>query len=172
MRRYGITSGLERAHFLAQVGHESGDYYYKAELWGPTPTQTRYEGRSDLGNSQPGDGKKFKGRGYIQITGRANYKGYNNYLVGIGDNVDVLNNEDVVETEKYAADSAGYWWKNLSRNISRLALAGSTPRDVELVSIRVNGKNRRTGTANGLADRQAKFDAYWAEIQADPTAYA
>ncbi len=172
MRRYGITSGLERAHFLAQVGHESGDYYYKAEIWGPTPTQSRYEGRSDLGNNQPGDGKKFKGRGYIQITGRANYTGYNTYLVGIGDNVDVLNNEDVVETEKYAADSAGYWWKNLSRNISRLALAGSTPRDVELVSIRVNGKNRRTGTANGLADRQAKFDAYWAEIQADPTAYA
>ena len=171
MRRYGITSGLERAHFLAQVAHESGDYYYKGEVWGPTPAQRRYEGRSSLGNDQPGDGKKFKGRGYIQITGRANYTGYNNYLLGIGDNVDVLNNEDVVETEKYAADSAGYWWKSLSRGISTLANAGSTDQDVEKVSIRVNGRNAQ-GTANGLPDRQAKFDAYWAEIQADPTAYA
>ena len=73
MRTWGIVEPLERAHFLAQCAHESGNFYYKREIWGPTPAQTRYEGRLDLGNTSPGDGKKYMGRGYIQVTGKANY---------------------------------------------------------------------------------------------------
>jgi len=162
MRRYGITSDLERAHFLAQTAHESANFYYKEEI----ASGDAYEGRVSLGNTQVGDGRRFKGRGYIQLTGRANYTGYNTYLVGQGDFVDVLTNPTEVSTEKYAADSAAYWWKKLSRDITSLALNGSTDQDVIKVTKRVNG-----GT-NGLADRQEKFDAYWAEIQADPTAYS
>lgn len=160
MRKYGITNKLERAHFLAQCGHESGDYVYKEEL----ASGSRYEGRSDLGNTHAGDGRKYKGRGYIQLTGRANYELYSRYLVSKGlDNV--LNNPDLVAT-RYPADAACYWWTHLSRNISQIAQKGSSTSSVESVTRRVNG-----GT-NGLSDRQRRFDMYWQEIQKDTAKYA
>jgi len=160
MRKYGITSKLERAHFLAQCAHESGNYVYKSEL----ASGKAYEGRRDLGNTNPGDGPKYKGRGFIQVTGRANYEAYSKYLVSKGlDNV--LNNPDLVAT-KYSADAACYWWKFLSRNITNLALKGSSSSVVELVTRRVNG-----GT-NGLNDRQQKFDKIWGEISQDGSRYA
>ena len=161
MRRYGITSPKERAHFLAQCAHESGGFRWKKEF----ASGKAYEGRKDLGNTQPGDGVKFKGRGYIQITGRANYTKYNNYLKSIGSKADILSNPAQLETDYFAADSACYWWKYLSRNISGLTV-GTTPADVQRVTKRVNG-----GT-NGLADRQTKFNKYWGEIQKDNSAYA
>src|SRR5690606_17393021 len=70
---FEITAPTRLAAFLAQVGHESGGFVYAREIWGPTEAQKRYEGRKDLGNTQPGDGSRFRGRGLIQITGRANY---------------------------------------------------------------------------------------------------
>jgi putative chitinase len=73
MIEFSITTGERPAMFLAQVGHESGGFHYTSELWGPTPAQERYEGRLDLGNTQPGDGERFKGHGLIQVTGRANH---------------------------------------------------------------------------------------------------
>ena len=160
MRKYGIVDKLERAHFLAQCGHESGNYVYKEEL----ASGRAYEGRSDLGNTQAGDGPKYKGRGYIQVTGRANYTAYSKYLVSKGlDNV--LNNPDLVAT-KYAADAACYWWKFLSRDITSIAKRGASTSVVESVTKRVNGGH------NGLADRQQRFDKYWGEIQQDGSRYA
>lgn len=160
MRKYGITNKLERAHFLAQCAHESGNYVYKSEL----ASGRAYEGRKDLGNIHPGDGPKFKGRGFIQVTGRANYEAYSKYLVSKGlDNV--LNNPDLVAT-KYAADAACYWWKFLSRDITSIAKRGASTSVVESVTRRVNG-----GT-NGLNDRQQKFDKLWSEIQQDESRYA
>ena len=67
---YGIDTPRRLAAFLAQVGHESGSLRFTSEVWGPTSVQSRYEGRADLGNVQPGDGRKFSGHGLIQI-GRA-----------------------------------------------------------------------------------------------------
>ena len=163
MRRCGITAPTERAHFLAQCAHESGNFQWKKEF----ASGKAYEGRKTLGNTQPGDGVKFKGRGYIQITGRANYQGYQNYLKSTGSKADIMSNPAILEGDYFAADSACYWWKYLSRNITGLTRGGTTA-DVGRVSTRVNGGN----PANGLDDRQAKFNKYWADISKDNSAYA
>ncbi len=80
MREFGIDTGERKAAFLAQLGHESGSLVYFQEIWGPTPAQRGYEGRSDLGNTHPGDGYRYRGRGPIQVTGRANYRTYGRML--------------------------------------------------------------------------------------------
>src|SRR3990172_4830059 len=72
MIEFNIDTPQRKAMFMAQIGHESGGLHYTVELWGPTDAQRRYEGRIDLGNVVTGDGFKFRGRGLIQITGRAN----------------------------------------------------------------------------------------------------
>jgi len=74
--RQGVTDDAQIAYILATAKHESGDYVYYEEI----ASGSAYENRSDLGNSQPGDGVRFKGRGLVQITGRANYKKYSDIL--------------------------------------------------------------------------------------------
>lgn len=70
-RTYGILdTGLRLAHFMGQCGHESGGFRYMEEI----ASGAAYEERADLGNTQPGDGRRYKGRGPIQTTGRANYR--------------------------------------------------------------------------------------------------
>lgn len=73
MRLYDINTPERQAMFLANVGHETGGLKWLGEIWGPTPAQLRYEGRADLGNTQPGDGRRFAGNGYLQTTGRFNH---------------------------------------------------------------------------------------------------
>jgi putative chitinase len=164
MKNYGITNPLERAHFLSQVAHESGNYFYKEERG----SGEEYEGREKLGNTEAGDGVRFKGRGYIQLTGRYNYQAYQNSLTKRGIKDDIMSNPSLVAT-KYAADSAAYWWKNIGRGgngaMTSLALAGSTPNDVVNVTKGVNG-----GT-NGIDDRQTKFNYYWGELLLNPNAF-
>ena len=101
------TEGLpirHRAYVLATAWHETGpassDLHMtpRREIWGPTPAQQRYEGRADLGNTQPGDGRKFAGRGYVQITGRANYHKASN-IVGR----DLVANPDLALDPEIAA---------------------------------------------------------------------
>ena len=66
MQKFGIDTPARQAAFLAQIGHESARLRHVRELWGPTPAQSRYEGRKDLGNSQKGDGFKYRGRSLIE----------------------------------------------------------------------------------------------------------
>lgn len=73
LRLYDQTTANRVGMFLANVGHETGGLQWKQELWGPTDAQRRYEGRTDLGNTEPGDGSRFRGRGWLQTTGRGNY---------------------------------------------------------------------------------------------------
>lgn len=154
MRKYGIgKTPLERAHFLAQTNHESGNFVYKEEI----ASGTAYEGRADLGNTEPGDGKRYKGRGYIQLTGRANYKKF-----GPTAGADFVGNPTIVAT-KYYSDTACMFWK---ANKLGEKCKDSSINTIKIVTKRINGGY------NGLDDRTKKFAKYWEELQKDPTLWA
>lgn len=147
--RFGINTELRVCHFMAQVAHESGTGRWLKELWGPTPAQTRYEGRKDLGNTRPGDGFRFRGRGGIQLTGRDNYAKYS--LAIYGDDR-AVRNPDLVAALPDAALAAGYFWSRDGIN----ALADRD--DVLAVSRAVNlGSPDSKGMPNGLDDRKQKL---------------
>lgn len=140
---FGIDTPQSLAMFLATIGHESGGFRYVREIWGPTPTQERYEGRKDLGNTKPGDGSKFRGRGLIQTTGRANYQSVS-YALG----KDFVSNPELLEEPENAARSAAYFWK--SNGLNEID-------DFLTTQKRVNGFNRSTGLPNGWEDRQRRY---------------
>ncbi len=147
LETYGQKFGLQKphrlAHFLAQVMHESGDFRFDKELWGPTKAQRGYEGRKDLGNTQPGDGKKFSGHGPIQITGRANTREFMEWCKKhIGGSVpDFLKSPDLINTDPWEGLSAIWYWD--TRNLNKWADIG----DLETITKKINGGK------NGLADR-------------------
>ena len=138
MAEFGIDTPTRQAAFLAQIGHESGGLKYTVEIWGPTPAQSRYEGRKDLGNVQTGDGFRFKGRGLIQTTGRANYD-----TTGRALGVDLIAHPELLAEPVWAARSAAQFWQ--SRKLNQFA----DNSDFVGLTRRING-----GT-NGLADRVA-----------------
>ena len=135
----GITDKTERAMFLAQMKHESGNFKYDEEI----ASGKDYEGRKDLGNVNPGDGVRYKGRGYIQLTGRANYRTYGNKI-----GVDLENNPDLAKRPDIAAAIAlAYWNSRVNKNAARSG-------DVKTVTYNINGGY------NGLSARQKYFDDY------------
>ena len=136
MAEFGIDTPARQAAFLAQIGHESGGLHWLVELWGPTDAQRRYEGRADLGNTQPGDGARFKGRGLIQTTGRANYRDTGDAL-----GVDLLASPERLAEPELAARSAAWFWHR--RGLNAIADSG----DFEKLTRRINGG------LNGLTDR-------------------
>lgn len=138
LERFEIVTPQRIRHFLSQTAHESGGGRYKKEL----ATGWDYEGRSDLGNTEPGDGPRFKGAGYIQLTGRFNYAAFAEYVSdpAVMEGVDYVANT-------YPFTSAGFWWK--SNFMNSFCDAGASVRDV---TIRVNGG------LNGLADREHYYE--------------
>lgn len=109
MQHYAINTQLRAAAFLATIAEESGELNYSRELWGPTPAQKDYEPPSDkateLGNKLPGDGFTFRGRGLIQITGRANYQQVSDAL-----SVDFVSTPMLLQQPRYAVESACWFW--------------------------------------------------------------
>ena len=140
MAEFQINTPLRVAAFIAQIGHESGRLIYTRELWGPTKAQIGYEGRKDLGNIQPGDGKRYMGRGLIQITGRHNYE-----LCGFALHVDLIGSPQLLEQPELACRSAAWFWNN--NGLNALADAG----EFDKITRRINGGQ------NGKEDRWAIY---------------
>ncbi len=153
MQEFEITSYLREAAFLAQLAHESGELRYMEEL----ASGAAYEGRADLGNTQPGDGKRYKGRGPIQLTGRANYQKYGDLL-----GLDLINNPTVAATPQVGFRIAGQYWK--LNGLNELADKG-----LQIVTIRRKGQNQQVpafdaitfkinGGFNGKDDRTMYYN--------------
>ena len=134
-QKYEIDTPERIAAFLAQIAHESGSLRYVEEI----ASGKAYEGRSDLGNTIPGDGIRYKGRGLIQITGRYNY-----YQVGLALSYDFISYPEHLQLPGAATFSAGWFWD--SRKLNELADL-NTPESFRKITKRING------SYNGMADR-------------------
>lgn len=136
MHEYNICGVEREAAFLATIIWESGSFKYTREI----ASGAAYEGRRDLGNIHPGDGRKFRGRGLIQLTGRANYERASKAL-----GVDFLSNPELLEQPKYAVKVSCWWWAE--HGVNEIADTG----DFRAVTRKVNGGY------NGMADRNAWY---------------
>ena len=138
--------GKELQHFMGQTAHESGGFVYKREL----ASGEAYEGRvQSLGNTQAGDGVRFKGRGHIQITGRANYEKYGK-MIG----QDLINNPELAEDPEIANQLAVAYWKDRVRP----KMGSAENPDFDGISQAINGG--RYGQSNGRTDRLVKTGQY------------
>lgn len=138
MIEFGIDTPRRQAAFLAQVAHESGSLKYTREI----ASGAAYEGRRDLGNTEPGDGMRFKGRGLIQITGRHNYQICSLALYG---DERLLDQPWLLESAVAASRSAAWYWSAFGLN----ALADAD--DIRRMTRRINGG------LNGLPERMAYY---------------
>lgn len=136
LEKYEINTPLRIAAFLAQIIYESGSFRYSKEVG----SGAVYEGRLDLGNINKGDGIKFKGRGWIQVTGRSNYT-----IMAEKFNIDCVNHPEILEETRWASETAGYYWK--SHNLNEFADHG----DFREITRKINGGY------NGL---QGRMDIY------------
>jgi predicted chitinase/predicted phosphodiesterase len=145
MDEFEINTPLREAAFLAQVAHESGEFRFMEEIWGPTAAQKRYEPvtqkSKELGNTQPGDGKRFKGRGPIQVTGRSNYQTYGRLL-----NVDLIADPTQAATPEVGFRIAGLYWKR--NGLNELA----DQQFFKRITKRINGG------FNGLEERRRYYE--------------
>lgn len=176
--KFAVNTPLRLAHFLAQCGHESGGFritqenlnysakglqgifkkYFPSEALAldyakkPQKIANRvYGGRMGNGNEASGDGYKFRGRGFIQLTGRDNYKAFDD---AVEDNI--LENPDLVATKYPLASAAWFWNKN---KLNQLADKGAATEVVTMITKRVNG-----GTI-GLPDRIKHFNEYYSLLK-------
>lgn len=156
---YGIDTPARVAAFLGQIAHESGSLRYVEEVWGPTPAQSRYEGRRDLGNTKEGDGSFFRGHGLIQITGRYNHARVRDRLRRRWPNApDFETTPSALTHPTWAARSAADYWDEHGLNL--LADAG----DNFGITRKINGGE------NGLADRLARTKRAAVALLATPPA--
>lgn len=172
---FQITSRLRRAHFLAQVAHESGNFKhieenlnysatglmatfskYFPDMSGaltyqrhPSAIASRvYANRMGNGDESSRDGWKYRGRGYIQLTGKNNYRKFSEYS-----KIDVVTNPDLLATPELAMRSAGWFWK--TNGLNEIADQGTQDEIVKRITKIING------SYNGLEDRLNKFAEYY-----------
>ena len=180
MDRFQITTPARRAAFLANLGHESGGLKYPQEIWGPTAQQKRYERvmvapwpRSGeeakqmefaanrlaygLGNTEPGDGYRYRGRGWLQITGRANYARARDNLRanGFPGAPDFEADPDAMAEPTWAAYAAGMYW--LTNGLSHYADIDDFDGVCDLINR--GRKTESEGDSNGYPDRLRLYQA-------------
>lgn len=151
MQEFEITSYLREAAFLAQLAHESGELRYMEEI----ASGAAYENRANLGNTQPGDGKRCKGRGPIQLTGRANYTKYGQLL-----GLDLVNDPTIAATKEVGFRIAGQFWK--LNGLNQLA----DQQQFKAITKRINGGY------NGLDDRIKYYERAKKVLSKDDSAAA
>ncbi len=137
MREAGINTTRQKSAFIAQLAHESGGFKHFEEL----ASGRAYEGRRDLGNTQPGDGERYKGRGPIQLTGRSNYREAGRAL-----GIDLENRPELASSLDVGFKTAAWFWN--SRGLNERAEAG----DFQGVTKRINGGY------NGYSDRVSYYE--------------
>ena len=174
MVKFELNTPLRLAHFLAQAGHESGGFKAVTEnlnygakglrgIFGKYfPTDAKaleyerkpekianlvYGNRMGNGAETTGEGFKFRGRGYIQLTGKANYEAFDKVVTE-----DLISNPDLVATKYPLLSAAWFFHKN---GLHKIADEGATEAVVTKVTKRING-----GTI-GLADRLKHFNKYY-----------
>ena len=151
MARADLTSDARKAAFLAQLGHESDGFNTLEEY----ASGAQYEGRRDLGNVHPGDGRRFKGRGPIQITGRTNYASY-----GAALGVDLIENPELAATPEVGFQVAAEFWDR--QGLNRFADRGR----FDTITRRINGGQ------NGRADRRSRWRRAQRVLREGPAAPA
>jgi putative chitinase len=140
--RNGLDQPHRIAHFISQLSHESGGWRWDEEVWGPTTAQSRYEGRADLGNTQPGDGKRFSGRTGIQVTGRYNYRQFTAWVRQFFPNAPNFEQDpDAILLDPWEGLAPIWYWS--TRNLNRYA----DTNEIETITRRINGG------LNGYDDR-------------------
>lgn len=140
-----ITTPARAAMWCAQIGHESVGLRYMEEI----ASGAAYEGRRDLGNTQPGDGRRFKGSGPIQLTGRANFRAFTRWAQAAGHTThDFEARPELVRQDpRWGFLAASWYWTVARPQLNRL----SDARDLEGATRAINGG------LNGLADRRARY---------------
>ena len=146
---YQITTRNRVCSWLATLAVESGEFRYSEEI----ASGAEYENREDLGNTQPGDGRKFKGHGDIQGTGRDVHTEYTKYLRASGHLPfeDFVQNPQLLALSPYSEDFAG-WFVNEYKHLQSFADAGNFLR----YEIGVNGRNK-SGYPNNWVERQSYY---------------
>ncbi|MEO8239235.1 MAG: glycoside hydrolase family 19 protein [Flavobacterium sp.] len=150
LKKYGITTPLRIAHFLGQLAHESGNFTASVEKISYDNAQKKYQNHKYLGNTKPGDGYRFRGRGLIQLTGRGNYQRYKNYS-----GIDIINNPSLASNLTTSIDIACWYWVYGSSwgNLNKYA-------DADNITSVTKGIN---GGTNGLEERIKLVSAFKAQ---------
>lgn len=143
MEKNEINTPERQSAFLAQVGHESGGLLWFKEIWGPTEAQKHYDPpwpkAAELGNTDPGDGKKYMGRGPIQITGKSNYARYGKIM-----GLDLVNSPQLLEDYDNGVEVSSIFWRE--NGLNDLADVNS---DKAFLTI----TRKINGGTNGLTER-------------------
>lgn len=132
MAEFEVNTPARAAAFIAQLAHETGEFKWFREIWGPTPQQEKYDPphalSAKLGNTQKGDGKKYRGAGAIQLTGKANFIKYGKAL-----GIDLENNPALAALPETSFRVAGLFWRD--KNLNARADQG----DFDTITLRING---------------------------------
>lgn len=134
MHKFGITSSRRAAMFIAQIAHESGEFKYRRELWGPTDVQRSYGSR--MGNQGMGDAFDYRGGGWIQLTGKFNYRNAGQAL-----NIPLLEKPHLMNQLKYCSLVSAWWWK--AHGCNQAADTGKVDRVTRIINGGYNGLIQR-----------------------------